>query len=254
MLAYMFAYKHESMPVCNASCLHAIVTTMVIVFGNTKGGVGKSTLATHCAVWLHDRGVKVALLDLDPQQSSSLWAREAEPQITTQTARTPEEVLAAIQTLQQAHDVVVADGPAGLEEASRAVLLLADLALFPVIPSILDLRSVTQATSILQYAQGINKGRPEGLLILNQMEKRDRTSRELVERPPDLGLTFAKAAVRKLKSFRDAAQQGTVVTRMGYQGREGAHDISQLFDELLAARIAIPAKEPSSARQSASAL
>lgn len=227
---------------------------MVIVFGNTKRGVGKSTLSTHCAVWLHDRGAKVALLDLDPQRSSSLWVREAEPQITVRTARTPEEVLAATQALCQEHDVLVADGPAGLEEGSRAVLLLADLALFPITPSILDVRSVAQATSILQYAQGINKGRPEGLLILNLMAKRDRISRELLDEASSLGLAMAKTAVRNLTAFRTAAQQGTVVTRMGYEGKEAAQDVTRLFDELLARRVSVPAKTDRAARRDTTAL
>ncbi len=227
---------------------------MIIVFGNTKGGVGKSTLSTHCAVWLHDWGANVGLLDLDPQQSSSLWVREAEPEITVRTARTPEEVLAATQALQAEHDVLVADGPAGLEEGSRAALLLADLALFPITPSILDVRSVTQATSILQYAQGINKGRPEGLLILNLMAKRDRISRELLDEASGLGLAMAKAAVRDLTAFRTAAQQGTVVTRMGYEGREAAQDITRLFQELLAGRIPALAKAAGAGRDATAAL
>jgi chromosome partitioning protein len=42
-----------------------------IVLTNTKGGVGKSTIAVHLAVWLHDLGVKVALLDMDKQRSSA---------------------------------------------------------------------------------------------------------------------------------------------------------------------------------------
>jgi chromosome partitioning protein len=42
----------------------------VIVFANEKGGVGKSTLAFHCAVALCDAGAKVAVLDLDLRQQS----------------------------------------------------------------------------------------------------------------------------------------------------------------------------------------
>ena len=54
---------------------------MMIVCANSKGGVGKSTLATHLAVWLFDQGFQTALLDTDKQRSSSQWIAEAEPQI-----------------------------------------------------------------------------------------------------------------------------------------------------------------------------
>lgn len=42
----------------------------VIVFANEKGGVGKSTLAFHCAIALCDAGAKVAVIDLDLRQKS----------------------------------------------------------------------------------------------------------------------------------------------------------------------------------------
>jgi hypothetical protein len=46
---------------------------MLMELANEKGGVGKSTLAVHLAVWSYDRGMRVALLDTDKQRSSSLW-------------------------------------------------------------------------------------------------------------------------------------------------------------------------------------
>ena len=42
----------------------------VVVFGNEKGGTGKSTLAMHLAVALLDRGLKVATIDLDARQGT----------------------------------------------------------------------------------------------------------------------------------------------------------------------------------------
>ena len=42
----------------------------VIVFGNEKGGTGKSTLVMHLAIALLNRGMTVATLDLDAEQRS----------------------------------------------------------------------------------------------------------------------------------------------------------------------------------------
>jgi hypothetical protein len=44
-------------------------------------------------------------------------------------------------------DIVVADGPAGLSEVTRALLLVTDLALLPCGPSVLDLRAAQDAIS-----------------------------------------------------------------------------------------------------------
>src|SRR5690606_32476102 len=46
---------------------------MIIALVNSKGGVGKSTLAGNLAGWLHHQGNKVILADCDSQQSSSEW-------------------------------------------------------------------------------------------------------------------------------------------------------------------------------------
>ena len=206
---------------------------MNIVLANTKGGVGKSTLAVHLAVWLHDQGAKVALLDTDKQRSSSPWAAEAEPLLTIRTAATPEECLCELQGLAQSHDFVVGDGPGGLDDVSRTLLILADLALLPITPSVLDLRSVQEATSVLRFAQGINNGRPDGRVVLNKMRTRDTISRELRAAAPGLGIAVAANVIRDLQAYRDAVQQGTVVTRMVRKARHAAEEMERFFSELI---------------------
>lgn len=42
----------------------------VITFANEKGGVGKSTLAFHCAIALAHRGLQVLVIDCDPRQQT----------------------------------------------------------------------------------------------------------------------------------------------------------------------------------------
>ncbi|MBN0070398.1 ParA family protein, partial [Pseudomonas aeruginosa] len=48
---------------------------MIIALLNQKGGVGKTTLATHIAGELALRGQHVVLLDADPQGSSLDWTQ-----------------------------------------------------------------------------------------------------------------------------------------------------------------------------------
>lgn len=206
---------------------------MMIVFANSKGGVGKSTLAVHLSVWLHDRGFKTALLDADKQRSSSVWISEAEPKITVRTAATAEECALNAQELLQSHDFVVGDAPGGLEDLSRTLLILGDLAVFPISPSILDVRSVVTATEVLRYAQTIRGGKPKGVLVLNKMKSRGRISRQLREEAPKLGLKVAAGVVRNLEIYCDAPQQGTVVTRLLHKPSQAARELDALFLELI---------------------
>jgi len=205
----------------------------MISLANQKGGVGKSTIAVHLAVWLFDQGCKTALLDADKQRSSSQWISQAEERITVRVADTPDACVADARELADTHDFVVGDGPGGIDDVSRTMLLLSDLALLPISPSILDLRSVKQATAILRYAQQINGARPTGRLVLNKMRTRDTISRELIATAPTLGVNVAGVVLRDLQAYRDAAQQGTVVTRMGRKGAAAREEIERLFDELV---------------------
>ncbi|MES1161912.1 MAG: ParA family protein, partial [Rhizobacter sp.] len=52
----------------------------VVLVANPKGGVGKSTLATHIAGYMASRGHAVMLGDIDRQQSSRLWLGLRPPQ------------------------------------------------------------------------------------------------------------------------------------------------------------------------------
>lgn len=212
---------------------------MMIVCANSKGGVGKSTIAVHLATWLSDQGFQTALLDADKQRSSSVWIGEAEPTITVRVADTPEECLLNAQELLKSHDFLIGDAPGGLEDLSRTLLILADLAIFPISPSILDVRSVAGATTVLRYAQGINGGKPEGRLVLNKMKTRDSISRELKEGAFQLGLHVAANVIRDLQAYRDAAQQGTVVGRFGRKGAQAAADTDALFTELIGDTVAV---------------
>lgn len=114
---------------------------MILVIANSKGGVGKSTIAVHLTVWLKELGHSVILADCDTQHSSSEWLKEAAPDIRSERLGTPEEILDSLRALNQEADYVIADGPGSNSETSRALLLLADFAFVPCKASMLEVRA-----------------------------------------------------------------------------------------------------------------
>jgi len=77
---------------------------MIIALTNSKGAVGKSTLAVHLAAWWKEQGGDVALVDADAQGSSSVWLREAAPHIPVFRLQTPDDILERIPELRGTYD------------------------------------------------------------------------------------------------------------------------------------------------------
>jgi chromosome partitioning protein len=206
---------------------------MLIAIINSKGGVGKSTLAVHLAVWLHDRGQRVVLLDCDLQRSSSQWIAEAETGVRVVVFHTEDEVIEQAPVLQREEDIVVADGPAGLKELTRALLLVSDMALIPCGPSVLDLRAASEAIRVVKQAQSIRGEAPRPTLILNKVQPRYRLSRELQEASANFGIPTASATVGLRQAYADAVGQGTVVWRMKGGAATAAEELNRLFTEIV---------------------
>ncbi len=204
---------------------------MLFTFANQKGGVGKSTLSVHATVWLAEKGMRVALVDADVQSSSTQWLREVAPEIPIFRLVTPDDVLNQLPAIADDFDHVVIDGPAGLSEVTRAVLLLSDKAFLPCGPSVLDLRAASDAVNVLHQVQRIRKGPPEAIFVPNKLKARQRLSKDLLEAAKSLGVPTSRG-MRDLQAYADSVGQGTVVWRMGPKSLEAAVEIQQLLGEL----------------------
>ena len=205
---------------------------MIIALTNSKGGVGKSTLAVHLAVWCQEQGATVALVDADAQGSSSLWLQEAAPAIPVFRLQTPDDILDQVPGLLGDYEHLVLDGPAGLSEVTRAILLVANMALLPCGPSVLDLRAAQDAIRVVRQAQKIRQGPPVAWLVPNKLQVQYRLSREFLEAAQALEIA-AVPGLRLRQAFAEAAGQGTVVWRLGPRGATAANEIKELCHGIL---------------------
>jgi len=139
-----------------------------------KGGSGKTTVATHLAIAAHLRGVDVLVADIDRQRSAYnvLESREAPG---------PACVIAASSTLLAAQfaavglkkQLMIIDTPAGAVEDVSEAVVLADLAVLVVRPTLLDLSGLAPSLSLVRR---MNK---PALVVMNQAP----TAREGMESP-----------------------------------------------------------------------
>ncbi len=206
---------------------------MIIVIANSKGGVGKSTVAVHLAAWLCEQGHRVTLADCDTQQSSSEWVRETMPDVKAVRLDNPDHILNELPNLRQDADFVVADGPGSQTETSRALLLRADLAIVPCKASMLEVRALAKATDVLRQAQDIRNGIPKAVIVLSMVGKHYRLTKDMKEAAAALSLPLASTALTLRQIYADAPGQGAVVWNMGARAREAAAEVDRLFREIL---------------------
>ena len=206
---------------------------MIIAVVNSKGGVGKSTLAGCLVAWLHELGHKVVLADCDSQNSSSEWIAEAVPQVKIARFENADEVLEGLPQLRKEADYIVCDGPGSQTETSRALLLWADLAVIPCKASMFEVRALAKNTAFVRQAQSIRQGPPQAVAVLSMVGKDFRLTKDMRDAANALKLTLAATHVTLRQAYADAPGQSTLVWKMGYREKEAAKEIAALFQELL---------------------
>lgn len=209
----------------------------IIALINQKGGCGKSTTAVHFAYWLATKKKKKALLvDADAQQSSSTWLSGMESAISYTVVQTPDDLLEQIPELAEQYSLVVVDGPASLAEATRAILFRADLAVIPVQPTGVDLRSASDAVRLIRQAQSVRGGSPAATMFLSRAVKGTKLKDEaltLLSKTPEV--TLLKTVIHQKQAIADTSgQSGTVWDLPGARAKESVQEYEQLFKEILA--------------------
>ena len=205
----------------------------IIAVANSKGGVGKSTLAVHLAAWLNKQGHSVTFADCDAQMSGSDWIREAVPQITVERLESPDEIIEDLPILEKETDYVVADGPGSNTDVSRALLCRSDFVIVPCKASMLEVRALAIATRVITQIQDVRHGPPQATLVLNMVGKNYRLTGDMKEAAATLNFPLAKQAIYQRQAMADAPGQAEVVWNMGSRARDASKEVERLFSEIL---------------------
>lgn len=156
-----------------------------ILIASSKGGCGKTTLATNLAVALAHGGRRVCLVDADPQGSSRDWseARGAiAPEVHCFHSADPGQALSSGWTLRipAETDTLVVDTPAGLRPHQLGEFLRrVDCVLVPLLPSAIDLRASGGFLADLAGALPVRQGAVRVGLVANRVKARTIAARAL---------------------------------------------------------------------------
>jgi chromosome partitioning protein len=206
----------------------------VIAFVNQKGGCAKSTTAVHFAQWLIRQKRRGILVDADAQGSSSIWLSSLETEIPCEVAQTSKALLDRLPKLINQYDYVVVDGPAGLSEATQAILAKANVAIIPCQPSGVDVRSAKDAIQLIQQAQAKRGGSPKAAVFLSRAVKGTRLKDEALESLSKIGIPMLKTVIHQRQAVADTfGQEATVWDLLGAAAAEAAIEFEDLFEEIL---------------------
>lgn len=147
------------------------VRMKTVLVASSKGGAGKTTIATHLAAQSALDGLRTALVDADPQASSTRWA---EKRASLDTA-----VLAVDGTRRKSWrkhvpddtQRVIVDGAAGaMAEELDPFLETVDAVVVPVVPSTLDIEATVPFLDSLARHPRVRKGTLRVGLVGNKLK------------------------------------------------------------------------------------
>lgn len=206
----------------------------IVVFGNEKGGTGKSTLAMHLAVALLNRGMTVATIDLDARQGtmSRYIANRRQFSERTGTAvpmpkhlalnMSPHQIVEADLTAALDHvahcAVVIIDTPGHDGALSQAGHTYADVLVTPINDSLIDLDVLAQVDPHKQTIQRPSHYAERVWKAKQARAKRDGGSMDWVVVRNRLGQLEARN--KKLMG----RLVGDLAKRIGFRVAEGIHE------------------------------
>jgi chromosome partitioning protein len=152
---------------------------MVVLVANTKGGCGKTTVATNLAAALASHGHRTALADADRQRSSLEWVRlrpgTAAPIAALDWSK---ELTPPPKGL----DRLVIDAPAAMKKKDAFELVrMADVIVVPVLPSVFDQGSTTAFLARLNELKAVRKSHKPVGVLRNRVRARTRASARLAQ-------------------------------------------------------------------------
>jgi len=214
------------------------VTAKIISVVNQKGGSGKTTLSMQLAGSLARRGHKVLVVDADPQATATRWAATAEdnkpfPASVVGLSAASAKVHREVKKFVADYDFILIDCPPAADSpVPQSALLIADLALVPLIPSPLDMWAAVGIRQVIGNVTDINDNL-RARLVVNQCQPKTNLAREALEVLPEFGIELCETYIHQRQVYRQSAVFGQTVHDFGSRAAEAVREIEALTDEVL---------------------
>ncbi len=210
----------------------------VLTLVNQKGGCGKSTLSMQLAGTMA-KDYSVLVVDADSQGTATRWASAAPdetpfPATLAGLSAAGEKLHREVAKYIHTFDVIVIDCPPAVDSIiPQSALLIADLALVPIIPSPPDLWAGMAIRHLIESLSMTNSSLI-ARLVINQLQPRTRLSQKVVEILPEFEIPLVETQIHQRTAYRESAAYGCTVHQMGNKAAAAAQEITSLSTELIA--------------------
>lgn len=210
------------------------MSAKVIVVTNQKGGCGKTTLAINLSGAL-GRTHKVLLVDGDPQGSASRWVASADdnvpfPSAIMNLSHVTEKVGREIKKYLTDYEYIFVDCPPAIDNKfTSSALMIADLAIVPVIPSPTDLWSAVGIQQLISNVSEINDNL-QARLLANMCQTNTSISKEALSLISEFDFPKFQTDIYQRTAYRQAAAFGGTVFNL--DNSKAKQEITSLINEI----------------------
>ena len=189
---------------------------MITAIANTKGGVGKTTLAANITVAQASKGRDVLLVDGDEQKTATDFTDLRTEQLGvagyTAVSLQGSALRTQVRQLAPKYDDIIIDVGGRDTGSMRAALMVADVVVIPVQPRSFDIWAVSQMADLVKEARGFNT-ELRAVVVLNAADAQGRDNEDAADALKELeGIDILDVVVGRRKAFPNAAAQGRAVT------------------------------------------
>ena len=214
------------------------MTARIIAVTNQKGGTGKTTVTMQLAGTLAKKNYRVLIVDTDKQGTATRWASAASddkpfPAAVCGLNAAGSKVHREIKKYIKNYDVIVVDCPPAADSpVPSSALLVADLAIIPLIPSPPDLWAGIGIRELVSNVKDLNETL-EARLLPNMCQPNTEVARESLEILTEFDIPIAKARLCLRTAHRQSAAFGRTVHDLGSKASAATKEVNQLTKEVI---------------------
>jgi chromosome partitioning protein len=206
----------------------------VICVGGTKGGGGKSTVATNLAAIRASAGRNVLLVNADVQDTAADFTAHRSEQKGSAgydfVALSGEGLHKEVQKMRHRYRDIVIDAGGQDTESQRSAISAADLLLVPFVPSNPDMWTLDKVLALVGEAR--EKANPSLLVatFLNRAETRGQENEQaaaMLQEFPQI--KFCPCRLGRRKAFQEAMGRGLAVTELQPENEKASAEMLALY-------------------------